>query len=949
MSSQIVMRHPTTTRAKAFKGAQAEFIFPDDSPTSSDSSDNHHGTALSNTKEPHNESDSLFSEEDYYLSNHYLINAVASAKMLSKGSTKKNNYVMKRPSICPTSSSSDKGITNQGVNKSGKSASMDSTPQCSPKPSSESSVPNSSNTGSSEYYSFANISDNTTSRSSARRAKTSSGSEVNSDSNDEHSYYNYSHNSTSPVRRISTRRSPGASARKRNSVKITRKATALGSRKALNPRISTLSFSGIKHVTLDPNAARKYQPDRDTPLTVVSGLGYGADMQASESPSATNGAFLINSDTSSENSSIILGSNKMKSANNYKFLNSPSAVSLSSVPTEKNNRIPELKTKLSSSSSLVMTPHALKKMNTLPHKIQPNGSVEDQDDYDDDDDDDEDEMVETPNFSSIQQSNLNFMSCSTSSLSKKNSKLKRSNAVRCKGGLLNFFVRLGKFTKKSFRQWKQAIKKKFNKKNHDGKKLNRKTPTVSSIKKSPSMQFKTTNHLKRNFYTNVNIKRSMSTLQSASNSIKRNMSSNAPSPKKDASSSLDTSVVQNTSNSQNPKRNSLRRSPSSIRRAVSIMNNLDKNTNSATLSPSKASLQLSNYIMPRSSSVVINSKAFRLDTCQEEEPQDETEGKASNDASKSDDVCAEHDDYVISTDRMTAFSSHSSSSSSASGDTVYEDAIDASPKAQIKSIESHPSQIQFFDSIYNSESEVDNDQVQDISQASTHEASSVYSAHRILSEIIEEEDEEEEEEEDEEEEEAIGYEEHDAEDLLKDIDHHEFILTSQPLNIIKEETEEKESKQIPKPQGSKFFSPFQFEIIDGEDSEDTQADKGWIDLDEEGDEEMQVEEEQILPMLLQHLFTQVLQKRIMMNVEISAMQRTYEFNETAQQLVRQVLSDYEGSTQFESNSDCDYESSNSEHELSSKRSTFSSNSFIEAARIGQSNVKRSLTMPISFR
>ncbi|KAL6944938.1 hypothetical protein ACO0QE_002380 [Hanseniaspora vineae] len=935
MSSQIVMRHPTTTKAKAFKGAQAEFVFPNDSSDSSTSSNtekgNHNGGAVTINKSIHNETESLFSKEDYYLSNHYLINAVGSAKMLSRGSTKRNNFVMKRPSIHPTSSISDKGFNNQVFNQGRKPTSTESIQQCSPKAGSESSMPNSSKTGSSDYYSFANISDNTTSRSSGRRAKTSSESEVNSDLNDEHSYYDYSHHSSSPVRRLSTRRSPVASTRKRNSLKITRKAAASGSRKSLNPRISTLSNSGIRHLTLDPNAAQRYQPEKSGLLTITSGSVYGGSVHAFENPHVSNNAFLINSDDSSENSSIILGSSKMKNANNYKFLKSPSAVSLSSVSTEKNNKLPELKTKLSSTSSLIMTPHALKKMNTLSHKIQPNGSVEDQDEYDD-----EDETDESPNFSSIQHTNSSFMCSPSSSFSKKNSKLKRSNAVRCKGGLLDFFIRLGKFTKKSFRQWKQAIRKKFNKKNHDGKKLNKKSPTVSSIKKSPSMQFKTTSHLKRNFYTNVNIKRSMSTLQSQTNSLKRKISSNASSPKKSAISTLDTGVVlQHNSSFNNTKRNSLRRSPSSIRRAVSIMNNLDKNTNSATLSPSKASLQLSNYILPRSSSVVINSKPFKLDTCQEEEPLDEPEGKANIGAPKSDNASAEHDDYVISTDKMTTYSSHSSSSSSASGNTVYEDAIDASPKARAKNVETHLSAIQSVDSHYNLESEIENEEL-DISQVSAHEASSVYSAHHILSEIIEEEDEEE-----------------DEEEELEDEECNDFTHLAQSLNVIKEETDAESLKQLSKPQENAFL-PLQFEIIDSEDSEDTQADKNWIDLgdeEEEAEEEKEEEEEedQVLPMLLQHYFTQVLQKRIMMNLEINAMQRTYEFNETAQQLVRQVLSDYDGSTQFESNSDCEYESSNSEHELISKRSTFSSNSFIGSAGIGQSNVRRSLTMPISLR
>ncbi|CEP60139.1 Aim44p LALA0_S01e03906g [Lachancea lanzarotensis] len=167
------------------------------------------------------------------------------------------------------------------------------------------------------------------------------------------------------------------------------------------------------------------------------------------------------------------------------------------------------------------------------------------------------------------------------SLNRPRTKLKRSAAVHCKGGLLHFFAQLRSRTRSRVKRWRLAVRKKIF--------------TFKARRQAKKNQKQTTSHLKRaNGYVS-NIQRSIS-----SNSIK------AKSVKSDTSAKVTENLAKKrgdvhtpVQNSQKNGHNSLRRSPSSIKRAASTL------TRANTLA--NVSLEKSNTIGPEPKSKLVRS------------------------------------------------------------------------------------------------------------------------------------------------------------------------------------------------------------------------------------------------------------------------------------------------------------------------------------------------------
>ncbi|AMD21137.1 HEL144Wp [Eremothecium sinecaudum] len=142
---------------------------------------------------------------------------------------------------------------------------------------------------------------------------------------------------------------------------------------------------------------------------------------------------------------------------------------------------------------------------------------------------------------------LKYSSSSSISIPNRSTNLKRSNAVRCKGGLLQFFTQCSIRTRKRLKRWKLAIRKKLFK-------FRKITPN----KKSRGHAI-TTSHLQRaNGYVS-NISRSLSV---------RSGLGNIPNL---AHLSRSSSQLLTTDSSSYRRANSLRRSPSSIKRAATVL------------------------------------------------------------------------------------------------------------------------------------------------------------------------------------------------------------------------------------------------------------------------------------------------------------------------------------------------------------------------------------------
>lgn len=219
------------------------------------------------------------------------------------------------------------------------------------------------------------------------------------------------------------------------------------------------------------------------------------------------------------------------------------------------------------------------------------------------------------------------------------SSLKRSQAVRCKGGLLQFFLQTGGRVKNRIRRWRLAVRKKLF--------------TYKSRRIAKNNKKQTTSHLKRaNGYVS-NIKRSMSNISLKNSSIHSPI---RPSP--DATALIPVKAKASTAFSPYntpPKgtRTSLRRSPSSIKRAASILtsgNSLsiirreiaEKNLNHEGIPRTKIvrsepSMSLSSIV--RQPSIVVNNNVI---------PLSRMNGEANEFAIEEED----EDEYVIDTDCM---------------------------------------------------------------------------------------------------------------------------------------------------------------------------------------------------------------------------------------------------------------------------------------------------------
>lgn len=244
----------------------------------------------------------------------------------------------------------------------------------------------------------------------------------------------------------------------------------------------------------------------------------------------------------------------------------------------------------------------------------------------------------------------------------KHSKLKRSNAIRCKGGLLNYFTKLGIRIERTLRRIELAFKRKL---------FTYKQRTLNKKKNK-----KTTSHLLRSNGYFANIKRSQS-MKSLANQADRNSEIN------ETNFEIGNTPIVEHSPSMNQR--SLRRTPSSIKRAVSVLTNNNAvsmsrsastlvRSGSGRLVRSQPSLNLNSTI--RQPSIVVNNKVIPLsnfdheDYCITEEDEDE-------------------DEYVIDTHQMQPLRSDSSSVvSSLIDESQYEDA-----EAYSSSVESLPESI----------------------------------------------------------------------------------------------------------------------------------------------------------------------------------------------------------------------------------------------------------------
>ncbi|SCU82609.1 LADA_0C06744g1_1 [Lachancea dasiensis] len=245
------------------------------------------------------------------------------------------------------------------------------------------------------------------------------------------------------------------------------------------------------------------------------------------------------------------------------------------------------------------------------------------------------------------------------------SKLKRSQAIRCKGGLLQFFNKVGSRVKARVCRWRLAVRKKLF--------------TFKSRRLAKKNKQQTTSHLKRaNGYVS-NIERTMS------NASLRKVSEKRPEvckPGTDDSAPTrnSTGQTQRTVHDQ-PKtsRTSLRRSPSSIKRAASSLNRANSSANASSdgarldsldsnsrpkIVRSDPSMSLNSII--RQPSIVVNNKVI---------PLSRFNGEMNDFSIKEED----EDEYVIDTDYMRRSDdniSDFSTSSSSSNEEDYKDSLE---------------------------------------------------------------------------------------------------------------------------------------------------------------------------------------------------------------------------------------------------------------------------------
>ncbi|CDO92889.1 unnamed protein product [Kluyveromyces dobzhanskii CBS 2104] len=247
----------------------------------------------------------------------------------------------------------------------------------------------------------------------------------------------------------------------------------------------------------------------------------------------------------------------------------------------------------------------------------------------------------------------------SATLVSRKSNLKRSNAVKCRGGLLQYFTRIGIRMKSSLRRLHMALKRKiFSYRQRHFSKSNRKT----------------TSHLLRSNGYFANIKRSQSMRSLASYS-------DTSSPTVPSGLNIKNTPVVTHSSSIN--HHSLRRTPSSIKRAASILTNSNSNlvsrsnsslarTSSNRLVRSQPSLNLN--LAVRQPSIVVKNKVIPLsqfdhkDYCIKEEDEDEDD----------------NDEYIIDTKKMQPLNmdTESISSSLHDNDSLFEDALTSSPSTE---------------------------------------------------------------------------------------------------------------------------------------------------------------------------------------------------------------------------------------------------------------------------
>ncbi|SCW03352.1 LAFE_0G08526g1_1 [Lachancea fermentati] len=252
---------------------------------------------------------------------------------------------------------------------------------------------------------------------------------------------------------------------------------------------------------------------------------------------------------------------------------------------------------------------------------------------------------------------------------RRKSNLKRSKAVKCKGGLLEFFSRLGLRVRSKIQRWRLAARKRLfaYRKRHNTRKDKKQI----------------TSHLKRaNGYVS-NIQRSMSTASlhdlicHDGDVLSQHLSSSR------ITSTSPGSVKQSpvASNPAKTNRNSLRRSPSSIKRAASNLTRANsmvarstsmlsnkssevQNSPSSNLVRSQPSMSL--HAIVRQPSIVVNNKVIPLSNLN---------GDGHEFSIKEED----EDEYVIDTDCMRPTDDNESEKSSLNGslnEDQFEDADD---------------------------------------------------------------------------------------------------------------------------------------------------------------------------------------------------------------------------------------------------------------------------------
>ncbi|KAG0678536.1 Altered inheritance of mitochondria protein 44 [Kluyveromyces marxianus] len=250
----------------------------------------------------------------------------------------------------------------------------------------------------------------------------------------------------------------------------------------------------------------------------------------------------------------------------------------------------------------------------------------------------------------------------STSLSSRRSQLKRSNAIRCKGGMLEYFTKAGLKLKRYLKKLYFTVKRRFFSYKHRGL--------------SKSDKKKTTSHLMRSNGYLANIKRSQTIRSLASHLESNHLPVTTP------------TKFQNINNDDlktpGATHHSLRRTPSSIKRAASILvtnnsitdskNNLDVARNySNKLVRSQPSLNLNMAV--RQPSIVVKNKVIPLSRfdnksyCIREEDEEEEEDA--------------EDEYVIDTNKMQSLCSDMDSiTSSLHDESIFQDALSYSSSAE---------------------------------------------------------------------------------------------------------------------------------------------------------------------------------------------------------------------------------------------------------------------------